>query len=61
MTPGQVIYLGDGAYLKFIGHTVEFLANDHEHPTDCVSVELCDIPQLVRILQEILEPFRVPK
>ncbi len=55
MIQGQAIHLGDGAYLYWTGYSVEFRANDVEFPTDIVSVDMNDIPNLIRELQELIK------
>ena len=35
-----VTYLGDGAYARFHGPSVELMANSHDNPTDRVSLDL---------------------
>jgi len=55
MKTGETVYLGDGAYLRNNGYSVEFLANHHEHPTDTVSIEMRDIPQLIRHLTRAMQ------
>lgn len=54
MKPGQTEYLGDGAYLRFTGHSFEFLANSHDMPTDRVSVDLGDVRKLLRLINETM-------
>ena len=52
MEEGKVEYLGDGAYIKFTGYSVIFMANSHSTPTDEVSIEAADLGDLISILQE---------
>ncbi len=55
MKQGDIVHLGDGAYLFFSGWDFEFRANHHEHPSDRVYVELRVIPELIRLLQETVD------
>jgi hypothetical protein len=52
MKQGETVHLGDGAYLHYTGWDFEFLANDHQNPTDRVVVEQRAIPKLIQLLQE---------
>jgi hypothetical protein len=56
MKPGDIAYLGDGAYLYFSGYDFEFRANHPEQPSDRVYIESRMIPLLITILQDTLKP-----
>tara|TARA_R110000803_G_scaffold205530_2_gene272252 strand:+ start:1042 stop:1218 length:177 start_codon:yes stop_codon:yes gene_type:complete len=54
MKSGDTEYIGDGAYLRWTGYSFEFLANDHEHPTDTVVIENHLASTVIRLMQETL-------
>lgn len=43
-------YAGDGVYVINKGHAIELRANDHENPTDRITLEPQVIAGLLRIL-----------
>lgn len=56
MKPGETVYLGDGAYLRHEGFRLCFMANDHNHPTDRVYVDMNDWARLAAILNRVMNP-----
>ena len=55
MKPGEVVYLGDGAYLRHDGFQLVLLANDPIHPTDTVYLEPSVAANLLQHLQDTLK------
>lgn len=55
MKEGEVIHLGDGAYLKFDGYGFEVMANHHEHPSDRVYLEPFAAKELVNAITGTLK------
>jgi hypothetical protein len=39
MQPNQVLYIGDGVYLKFDGYAYELLTGSHDNPENRVVLE----------------------
>lgn len=60
MKPGQVEYIGDGAYIYFDGSGFELRANHHEYPTDRVYIDGSCVASLIRIMQSSLEDENTP-
>lgn len=56
MEPGEVIYLGDGAYLAFDGYGFELRANSLDSPTDRVYLEPSVALALVARINATLSP-----
>lgn len=49
--PEVADYAGDGVYVVNLGHAIELRANNHENPTDRISLEPAVFDALLRILR----------
>ena len=56
MKADDTIHLGDGAYLHYDGHGFELRANDHQHPTDRVYLDLYVMKELLSEVNRTLTP-----